>query len=257
MDFSKTKFRASSWGNLMSEPQAKAAKERGDLSKSCQKELIKIYNQVVYGRKTDISTKEIQKGIMVEEDSITLLSRVEKKLFIKNQERLENDWFCGHPDVFTGETIFTADEVHDIKSSWSLDTFMPKLVEEPDFDYICQLQVYYDLTGAKSGSIDYCLVSAPLGQVLDEQKKLLYSMNVISEDSREFKEAAAELERNMIFDDIDYRERVIKHKVDRDDELIQAMKNKVPTLRRWLADFHSKHMNLYPKQQPIGELPVS
>ena len=57
MDFSQTKFRASSWGNLLSEPVSKADKESGKLSLTCQKELIKIYNQVCYGRKKDITTK--------------------------------------------------------------------------------------------------------------------------------------------------------------------------------------------------------
>ena len=55
----------------------------------------------------------------------------------------------------------------------------------------------------------------------------------------------------MVFDDIDYRERVIKIPVQRDDELIDKMKAKVPALRQWLQDFHEKHMNLYPKDQYI------
>jgi hypothetical protein len=73
-------------------------------------------------------------------------------------------------------------------------------------------------------------------------------MNVISEFSPEYLVAAAELERLMIFEDIDYRERVIKQPVPRNDELIEKMKAKVPIFRQWLSDFHSKHMNLYPKQ---------
>ena len=55
IDWSTIKFRASSWGNLNTEPVTKAAKEAGELSKTCQTELIKIYNQVKYGRRKDIN----------------------------------------------------------------------------------------------------------------------------------------------------------------------------------------------------------
>jgi hypothetical protein len=72
-------------------------------------------------------------------------------------------------------------------------------------------------------------------------------MNVISEESPDYKIAVAELENNIVFEDIDYRERVIKQPVTRNDELIQKMKDKVPIMRQWLEDFHKKHMNLYPK----------
>ena len=42
IDWSKTKFRASSWGNLLTEPLSKEDKAAGVLSVTCQKELIKI-----------------------------------------------------------------------------------------------------------------------------------------------------------------------------------------------------------------------
>lgn len=251
MDFTQIKFRASSWGNLLTDPLTKAAKEAGELSVTCQKELIKIYSQVVYGRKKDIVTNKMAKGTDCEEDSITLLSRVERKMFLKNEEPLENEWFTGHPDVFIGDNILNASEVHDIKSSWELDSFMPKLIEEPDKSYVAQLNVYFSLTGAQGGSIAYCLVDCPLNILMAEKRKLLYSMNVVSEESPDYLQASQELERLLTFPDIDYRERVIKIPVARDEELIEKMKAKVPKLRQWLTNFHEKHMNLYPKTNKI------
>lgn len=246
MYFNSIKFRASSWGNLLTEPRTKG---EGALSVTCQKELLKIYSQEIYGRKKDITTKQMDKGIQVEDDSITLFSKVTGDFYFKNDERLENDWCCGHPDIYKGDNILNADELYDIKSSWELDSFLPKLIESPDKGYVAQLNAYYSLTGAKTGGIVYCLVSAPQNIVESEKKSLLWKMNVISELSPEYVRAANELERLMIFDDIDYRERVIKVPVDRDDELIQKMKDKVPILRQWLKDFHEKHMNQYPKTE--------
>jgi hypothetical protein len=247
MNWNEVKFRASSWGNLLTEPVSKEDKAAGKLSVTCQKELIKIYNLLKYGRKKDLVTKQMTKGIACESDSIKLYSLVEGKLYYKNDESLENDWFTGHPDIFLGDNILNAEEVSDIKSSWELETFMPKLIEKIDAGYEAQLNVYYDLTGAQGGHLVYCLVDAPLGQVEAEKKKLLWSMDVISEESPDYKKAAAELEKLMLFPDIDYRERVIKIPVPRNDELIEKMKAKVPILRQWLSEFEQKHLSQYPK----------
>ena len=244
MDFSKTKFRASSWGNLLTGTKT----DRNAIGDTCAKELIKIYNREMYGRVKDITTKQMDKGIQAEETSIQLLSKVEGEFYFKNEENLENDYFTGTPDLFLMDEAGSIQSVYDIKTSWELDSFMPKLIETPDKGYEAQLNCYYDLTGAQGGAIVYCLVSAPINIVESEKKALLWRMNVISEFSPEYIKASSELEKLLIYDDIDYRERVIIQKVPRNEELIQKMKDKVPILRQWLADFHEKHMNLYPKQ---------
>lgn len=245
INWNDVKFRASSWGNLLTEPQSKADKDAGRLSVSCQKELIKIYNQVKYGRKKEIVTKQMQKGILAEGDSIALFSMLEGQLFYKNEDALENEWFTGHPDIFTGDSIHQANQIWDIKTSWELDSFTPKLVEKLDAGYEAQLNVYFSLTGVDSGGLAYCLVSAPQNIIMDEKRKLLYAMDVISEDSPQFIKAATELERNMVFDDIPPEERCIRIEVPRNDELIEKMKEKVPRLREFLADFEKKHLAQY------------
>ena len=245
-DWSQVKFRASSWGNLMTESRDK----KEPIGKTAIAELIKIYNQVKYGRKKDITTKAMEKGILCEPEGITMYSRAERTLFYKNEVRLENSEFTGHPDISNNqENIRLATQCHDIKCSYELDTFTPKLLEDVDKGYECQLNVYFDLIGdqCQSGSITYCLVSAPANMVLDEQRKLLYRINVATEEAPESEEAAAEMENLMIFEDIDYRERIISKKVTRNDELIAKMKAKVPLFRTWLAEFEQKHMSQYPK----------
>jgi hypothetical protein len=248
INWESIKFRASSWGDLLTEPVSKADKEAGKLSATCQKALIKIYNQEVYGRKKDITTKQMDKGKICEPDAIQLFSILEGRMYYKNEEVLENGFFSGHPDVGDSNDIREAKEVNDIKCSWDLDTFMPKLVEEPDKGYVAQLNVYYDLTGAQHGHIVYCLISAPM-QILEQEKRsMLWKMDVATELNPEYIKAAEELEKLMTFEDIDPRERVIKIPVPRNDELIEKMKAKVPVMRNWLYEFHKKHMALYPKE---------
>jgi hypothetical protein len=247
INWDKIKFRASSWSNLMTEPQSKADKDAGKLSKTCQKELIKIYCQEIYGRKKDIKTNKMLKGTEGEEDSITLFGQVENKMFRKNEEPLENEWCKGHMDIYEGISVRQAISSWDIKTRWELETFMPKLVEEVDAGEYLQMQIYFELSGAEYGGIANTLIDCPIGILMEEKKKLLYSMNVATEFATEYLEAAAELERLLTFPDIDYRERVIKQEVRRDDEVIAKMKAKVPRMREWLQGFHKKHMNQYPK----------
>lgn len=244
IDWSRVKFRASSWGNLLAESKDK----KEPIGKTCAGELLKIYNQVKYGRREDIVTAAMDKGKQVEADSIHLFNLVEGKFFFKNDEQLENSFFTGHPDIFSGDTITNAEEVHDIKSSWSIFTFMPKLLDGVDKSYEAQLNCYYDLCNAQGGSIVYCLTSAPLNIIEAEKRKLLFSMNVATELSPEYLKAAQELEKNLVYEDIPPEERVIKINVPRNEELIEKMKAKVPLLREWLHNFDQKHSNQYFKQ---------
>ncbi len=251
INWNNIKFRASSWGNLLAE-----SKEKGNpIGKTCAGELIKIYNQEVYGRKKDITTKQMDKGIICEPEAIQLYSLLEGNMYYKNDEELENEWFRGHPDISDSPSnIKLAKVVNDIKCSWDLDSFMPKLMDEPDKDYVAQLNCYYSLTGAKFGHIVYCLVSAPPQIINQEMESLQYRMAKNTEKIdflEDYEKAAKELRNLMVFDDIDPRERVIKIPVPRNDELIEKMKAKVPVMRNWLYEFHKKHMKLYPKEELV------
>lgn len=244
-DWNNVKFRASSWGNLMTDPKSAEDKKAGRLGETCKAELIKIYNLVKYGRRKEIVTAAMDKGKLVEKDSIAMYSYLEGIEYHKNEYQMENDWFTGHPDVYSGIDIYNADTVDDMKNSWELDSFTPWVDAKPDKSGVCQLNCYYDLTGAKSGALVRALMDCPAEVLEGEKYYLLRKMNVISEDSPEFKRAEAELVRNLTFPDIPPQERLIKIPVTRDDELIQKMKSKVPIFRQWLEDFEKKHMSLY------------
>jgi hypothetical protein len=250
IDWNKIKFRASSWGNLLTESKVKGE----PIGKTCAAELIKIYNQEKYGRKKDITTKQMDKGIICEPEAIQLYSLLEGDMYYKNEEELENEWFRGHPDIGNAIDIKMATIVNDIKCSWDLDSFMVKLLEDADKAYVAQLNVYYSLTGAESGHIVYCLISAPPHILNQELESLQYRMAKNTEKIdflEDYEKAAKELRNLMVFDDIDPRERIIKIPVPRNDELIEKMKAKVPVMRQWLHDFHKKHLSLYPKEELV------
>ena len=89
------------------------------LSETVKNYLLEHWIEENLGRITDVSNKFIEKGLAVEEDSITLLSQVTGEFFKKNIDRFENDYLTGTPDIITEDGI-----IIDIKSSWSLLTFL-------------------------------------------------------------------------------------------------------------------------------------
>ena len=243
MNWSETLIRCSSLGNLMTEPKEKSAKEAGELSKTAKTHLKNVYIQEKYGREKDIVTKQMKKGIEVEEDSITLLSRVQKKMLFKNERRLSNKFITGLPDIFEGESIDKAHSITDIKSSYDLFTFLSNVGESLDSSYYYQLQGYMALSGASVAYIAYCLVNTPDHIIDGEKYRLLKSMDVISEDSPEYIKAAMKIEKNMTFDDIPKEERVLIFTVDRDEAVINKVYEKVEKAREYLAQFESTHLN--------------
>jgi hypothetical protein len=133
MNFSETLIRSSSVGYLMTEPQLKADKEAGLLSKTAQRHLLDIYISEKYGRKKDIQTKQMKKGVAVEQDSINLLSKYMETPFEKNEERLSNAYITGLPDIINENMVI------DIKSSYDLWTFLGNLPDKLDSLYYWQL----------------------------------------------------------------------------------------------------------------------
>ncbi|MFM2204004.1 MAG: hypothetical protein RLZZ605_968 [Bacteroidota bacterium] len=237
MNWNETLIRASSVGYLMTEPVTKADKEAGVLSKTAQKHLIEVYIAEKYGRKRDIQTKQMKKGIEAEQDSIDLLSMYLKLPFSKNEERFKNDFITGLPDIINGDTII------DIKSSYDLWTFLGNIPDKLDNLYYWQMQSYMWLTGTRKATIAYCLVNTPESIIQQEKYYLLKKMDVISEESPEFIKEAMKVEFNMTFDDISINERILTFNVNRSEDDILRIENKVLKARTFLQELEQTHLN--------------
>lgn len=247
MDFSKTLFRCSSLGHLMTEPRSKADKEAGNLSESAKTHLIDVFVSNKYNRQSDIQNKYIQKGLLVEEDSITLYSRVTKKYYKKNELPLNNEFIKGTPDLYAGDSINQAKHIIDIKSSYDIFTFFRNHGNDLNSLYYWQVQGYMDLTGAKSASVAYCLVDTPETIIAEEKRRLMWKMGC-SPEHEDFLLACDELDRLLTYKDIPIAERLMEFHVDRCQEDIDLMHKKVLRGRGYLQALEesiaSKRVNL-------------
>jgi len=215
-------FRCSSLGHIMTE-----AKGKTGISETCKKHLIDVYVSRTYGRNTNIHNRYTIKGLAVEEDSLTLYSRVSKKFYVKNEDNIKNEFICGTPDIIAD------DKVIDIKSSWDIITYYRNVFGDLNKQYYWQLQGYMALTGKDHAELAYCLVNTPDTLVNDQKRRLMWSMGLI-DATQEFDEACAEIEKLAIYDDIPMQDRVHVIKIDRDEDALKKLYERVTACREYM-----------------------
>lgn len=257
---SEIKFRASSVANLMVEPKSKSDKEAGLLSETAKTHAIDVWISHNYKRYEEVYSKYFEKGTAVEEDSITFLSLAKRRIFKKNEIRLENEVILGTPDLFIGDEIVRATEIIDIKSSWDIFTFNRTRAKGVNTNYYYQMQSYMMLTGATKATLSYCLVNATADLLQDEKYRLARAHRVTIDDMEPaFVKACALVERNMIYDlpaflkrnpnynlhssvtdwhyDVPAEERLFEFEIERSEEAIEGIYNKVITARKFLNEW--------------------
>lgn len=177
-------------GELLAKKQAK-----NDLSATTKNYLNELHKQVLFKRKSDLKNKYLDKGIQVEEQSLTLYSKVSNFPFYKNEEFFKNDFICGTPDNCKGK-------VRDIKSSWDYTTFPFYDTEIKNNDYICQLNGYMELNGLAEAELIYCLVDTPFKMINDELRRADWKFNIMDNDGNIRQESiklVTEIVSNMIY----------------------------------------------------------
>jgi hypothetical protein len=204
------------------------------LSEGTKTHLMDIWISETKRRKADINNKFIEKGLAMEEDGITLYSRVKKVFFKKNETHLVNLFIKGTPDSFIGKSIHEADRIPDIKCSWSANTFYRTFTKKLNELYYWQGVGYMWLTGAKYFDLAYCLVNTPASLIEAEKRNLWYKLGQPTDDNENWQIAQQAIERNMLFDDIPLNERVLEYTIERQESDIELLKKKITAAREYL-----------------------
>lgn len=241
-----------------------AKRDNKELSDGVITHLVDCFASAVYKRREEAFGKTLTKGTEREEDSITLFSLTHKLFFQKNSERLSNDYITGEPDLFVGKSVYEATHIPDIKTSWSLNTFLREKHGPLNKMYYWQAQGYMDLTDAKSAEICYCLVNGTAQAIDDEKRKVLWICGGVEND--EYKQYARQIEINHIFDleafrkenpmyildndveawqyDIPAKERIFSFKIERNQQDIDRLHKRIDDCREWMT------INLF-KKSPV------
>ena len=172
--------------------QRDAPKELSSTTKSYLKTL---HREEMMKRSKKVQSKYLDKGVIVEEKSISLYSSVFGKLLLKNKQRFHNKFITGEPDNIQGI-------VRDFKSSFDFSTFPLYETDITNEDYKAQLHGYMNLTGITESELIYCLIDTPNKIIEDELRRLdwRYSIfNIEGEIREECIEIVVEKVQEMIF----------------------------------------------------------
>jgi hypothetical protein len=161
------KIRCSALGQVMTNGRGTA------LSKTCQSYVEKLLKEKMYDTRIFNTNKYMEKGLIMEDDAIDLLSEHYKLGgVIKNEEYFENDYITGTPDLILDDCV------RDIKCSWDLNTFPVFYRTIPSKDYYWQLQGYMWLTGKRMAYLDYCLTDTPHHLIESECRSMAFRSGV-------------------------------------------------------------------------------
>ncbi len=220
------RVRCSALGKVMTSPRSKSEL----LSQTAKTYVEEQVLQAKYGIVKTFNSRYTDKGNLVEDESIKLASDVLDLGFIlKNDEHFSNDWVTGTPDVNTDDLLL------DVKSSWDATTFPFFATEIPTKDYYYQLQGYMWLTGKQKSLLVYCLVNTPLDMVQDEIRRAHWNANLLEESL----DLIDEVQKRHNFDHIPDNRRVKVFEVERDDEVIEQIKERVELCREYYETLYN------------------
>lgn len=203
----------------------------------------------------EMDVEYFDRGRKTEPESIKLLSEVDKVPYLKNEERFENDFLSGIPDVLDiggralvddsgGTEIYWTKRIRDTKSCQDYPTFLYKIHKGTDDANEMQLKGYGDILECEDLAVVYTLPTMPESIRNGYKIKLAYKMDEVTTESPRFLRAWAELERSMIFDHMPAARRVYKIPVEPFTlSEKQAVYDRVKACREWLFNFD----NLYKK----------
>jgi hypothetical protein len=183
-----------------------------------------------YGVIKTFSSRYTDKGNLVEDEAIDMASNaLELGFLYKNHEHFENEFLTGTPDVNTNDILL------DVKSSWDATTFPFFATEIPTKDYYFQLQGYLELTGKTEALLVYCLVNTPADMIEDEIRRAHWAARLIDE-SQELRD---EVLKRHSFDHIPDNRRVKVFKVEKDEQVVNEIKERVELCREYYETLYN------------------
>lgn len=180
------KVRCSMLHELMSEPKAKTAKEKGEISQTAKNAVRKIARFNLFGYNSFDGNKYTQKGNQLEEQAIKFSGLSRGLALKKNTERRENDFITGECDIYVPSRKL----IIDTKCSWDIGShpFFAEEAEEKakELGYDYQMQGYMWLWDCEEAQIDFILFPTPMDLIssYDNSEKLIDLVEQIPQEKR-------------------------------------------------------------------------
>ena len=203
-------FRCSSLHKLIGDGRSKAA-VISDTAKSAIRDIVK---EDLYGFRSFTGNQYTQKGNLLEDLAIEMSGKMRYRNYQKHVGRVQNELITGECDVLDLERKL----IIDTKVTWDIGThpfFQDEAMEKvKKAGYDVQMQAYMWLYGCDVANIDFWLFPCPpeLLNGWDDIDQLVH-----------------------LVEKIDIRERKTTVVIERDESIIQKIKDKVPHCQEYYA----------------------
>ena len=203
-------FRCSSLHNLIGDGRSKAA-VISDTAKSAIRDIVK---EDLYGFRSFTGNQYTQKGNLLEDLAIEMSGKMRLRNYQKHVGRVENELITGECDVLDLKNKL----IIDTKCTWDIGThpfFADEAMEKvKKAGYDVQMQAYMWLYDCDVANIDFWLFPCPpeLLNGWDDIDQLVH-----------------------LVEKIDIRERKTTVVIERDEAIIQKIKDKIPHCQEYYA----------------------
>ena len=136
-----------------------------------------IIEEIIWGRSQNLTAKYLEKGLLCETQSMSLVQRVRKEYMQKNELTFDN-----HPLMRGTPDYIRDDKIIDIKTSWTRKSF-PLMDSKIKSVYYWQLMSYMIMVGVDFSELIYVLVDTPIKLIEDEIRRLSWQLGYTSPDS--------------------------------------------------------------------------
>lgn len=218
------------------------------LSEGCITELKNIYVYEKYNKRVTGSSKDfvisMLNGTLSEGKSLEMLSDFDGVEYKVNKNLIQNRYLKGKIDAYVGNSIKKAKKVVDIKTVANMQSLLSHTLNKKQQDYYWQIMGYLAITGAEVGEICYCCVTYPQEIILEEIRRYKMRVSGLSLPKNEIEKAIEQIRNDLTFDEIPPSERIIRIQVERNEQDIKLISEKVKMCREWLNYFDTYHDNL-------------
>lgn len=202
-------------------------KDNPELSEGCKTYLEMWLKEKVYNRQKEITSKHMEKGLVVEDNSLDFVAKqLGIALLIKNEKHYEDDFMTGTPDAVQKDFVI------DVKNSWSPFTFPLFAADVPENAYYLQAQIYMHLTGKSKYKLIYTLMDTP--EYLIEREAKSYSYNNGYGDLTQ--EMLDDFIKKMTYKDIPDTLKYKPFTIERNDEVIKEIQERVLECRKYIEN---------------------
>jgi len=196
----------------------------------------------------------LDKGNVLENDAINIMSDIDKVNYVKNSLKLKNEFLIGCPDIISKENNL----VIDTKVAWNLNTFLMARNGLED-KYWFQAQGYMELCDIDICDVCFLLLDTPYEIVQREFSKIISAFTLGEISIESYNEKIENLSSSMAYNNIPLKRRIIRYRVKRDKSVMPIIYKKVEMCRDFLRRLDKEHMrnkiivSLHPKKVNVNQ----